>query len=101
MAQLTDQEKTLIQEAQFFVYHVVFKENIFSPDHDVTCFTFPQLISAFREGFNYIDRYGEINHYAMRKMEVLKIYRHGLPGFVKIEEVPELKLVLSYPYPNV
>ena len=101
MAQLTDQEKALIQEAQSYVYHVVFKEDFFDPYHDVTCFTFPQLIAALREGFNYVNEYGEIKHYVMRKMQVLKVYRQGLDGFVNFADVPELRLVLSYPYPNV
>lgn len=102
MAQLSDSDKVLIQEAQGYVYHVLFKENMFHPEHDVTCFTLPQLITAFREGFDYLGKYdNECKRLYFSRMDVLMVYRAGLTEFVNLGEVPELALLLSYPRPNV
>ncbi len=102
MAQLTEEEKQLIKEAHYYIYHVVFKEDFFHPSHDVTVFTLPQLITAFREGFDYKGRWEEKpRRYQLREMGLLLIYRPGLPDFMEISQIPELKLLLSYPTPNV
>lgn len=102
MRQLTDSEINLIKEAHGYIYHVVFKENIFQSWHDVTVFTLPQLITAFREGFDYkAELDPKPKRLYFRDMEVLLFYRVGLSEFVPLKDVPELALLLSYPSPNV
>ena len=81
---------------------MLFKENFFHPSHDVTVFTLPQLITAFREGFDYLGKIDdEPKRLNLRNMDVLLFHRVGLPDFVELKDVPELALLLQYPTPNV
>ena len=102
MSQLEESDRSLIKDAHGYVYHVLFKENMFHPSYDIAVFTFSQLITAFREGFDYWysleDKPKRLN---LRKMEVLLFYRVGLPDFVSLDKVPEFVLLLDYPTPNV
>ena len=100
MRQLTDSEKNLIKEAQGYIYHVVFTD---SNDEypNKTVFTLPQLITAFREGFEYKKPGYNPKRLYFGDMVVLLFYRVGLSEFVPWKDVPELALLLDSPSPNV
>lgn len=91
MKQLTDEEKSLIRDAQCFVYHVT------DGNHDVVRFTFSQLITAISEGYSYIGAYGGKHNIFFDYSYEYLIWRVGLPDYMPIEKIPELKLLLDSP----
>ena len=106
MKQLTDEEKSLIRDSHFFVYHVIFFGSVvgYRPSFDLVRFTFSQLITAISEGYSYIDAYGNKDTVFFDNTNHYRIWRVGLPDYMPIEKIPELKLLLDSPntqFPNM